>query len=251
MGLGDWIMATGQVKALNLATDRQVVVVDRYGRRKWSSVFDHNPRIARGAEVAGAVKLLNAPGDRPYIESKTTERWTWKPWSNVVGELFLASDELALGRRYRDRVLIEPNVKDPNGNKWWAWDRWQAVADVLGEVLVQCGEATARRLRGVEFVPTTFRQALGLVHGCALFIGTEGALHHAAAALDKPAVVLWSEFISPQFTGYPIHVNLRRALRVCGARTPCDGCRRSMDAITVDDVLAAVGARALSWRATA
>ena len=36
----------------------------------------------------------------------------------------------------------------------------------------------------------------------------EGGLHHAAAALGMPAVVLFGGMISPRNTGYDVHVNL-------------------------------------------
>ncbi len=85
---------------------------------------------------------------------------------------------------------------------------------------------------------TTFRQALAVLSVCRAFVGTEGALHHGAAAVGTPAVVLFSEFISPDVTGYPQHRNLRQAGAACGSRKPCKGCAESMRAISVLEVVA-------------
>jgi ADP-heptose:LPS heptosyltransferase len=133
-------------------------------------------------------------------------------------------------------VMIEPTTKVPDGNKAWLWDRWQAVARTRSD-FVQCGPADAPRLTGVEFVETTFRNAAAVLSGCRAFVGPEGALHHAAAALDVPAVVLWSEFISPDVTGYASQINIRHAGPACGSRVPCESCKRSMEAITVQEVV--------------
>ncbi len=84
---------------------------------------------------------------------------------------------------------------------------------------------------------TTFRQAAAILSVCRAYVGPEGAMHHAAAALNIPSVVLWSEFISPEITGYETQRNIRHANATCGARVPCVGCRLSMELITVEEVL--------------
>jgi ADP-heptose:LPS heptosyltransferase len=63
---------------------------------------------------------------------------------------------------------------------------------------------------------------------------------HAAAAVGTPAVILWSEFISPEITGYSSMTNLRHAGKPCGNRLACASCRKSMEAITVDEVVRAL-----------
>jgi ADP-heptose:LPS heptosyltransferase len=73
-----------------------------------------------------------------------------------------------------------------------------------------------------------------------LYIGAEGGLHHAAAALGVPAVVLFGGFIPPLVTGYETHINLTGgAQEACGSLKPCDHCRKAMDAISVEEVAAA------------
>lgn len=233
--MGDWIMATAQVRELHKATGHKVFVVGGHGRPVWSEIFDNNPRIARGWE-RGCIKLINGGGVRPYIQRKLPERWMWKQWNIAPGEIFLTNDEVAFAAPYAGKILVEPNTKIDGSNKAWIFDRWQQLVDRGGE-FVQVGAPGSRRLDGAQFVETaTFRQACAVLSVSRAFVGTEGGLHHAAAAFSKPAVVLFSEFISPEFTGYRMHRNIRHAGAYCGLRTPCEGCRKSMEAITVDEV---------------
>lgn len=238
MGLGDWIMATAQVRELNERTNRKVVVVDRMNRPRWSEAFENNPRIGR-AHAHDTVRLLNAGGARPYIKQKTTTHWLWQRWNIQPGELYLSDAEVAFGVPFAGCVLVEPNTKVPGGNKAWPFERWQELVHLLARerACVQVGAPGSRVLDGVQFVETAnVRYAFGVLAAARAFVGTEGALHHAAAALGVPAVVLWSEFISPVFTGYGSQHNIRKTSAVCGARLPCASCRASMDAISVDEV---------------
>lgn len=240
MGLGDWIMATSQVREINERTGKRVVVVDRMNRPRWSEAFDNNPRICRNHEDH-TERLLNSGGARPYIRAKTNEQWQWRRWDINPGELWLTDEEREFGRPYDGCFIIEPLTKDPNSNKRWVENRWQEVVDRFpNATFVQMGPDPSRRLHSVTYVRTTVRQAFGLLSAARGFVGTEGALHHAAAALKTPAVVLWSEFISPTFTGYPEQINIRHAQNTCGKRIPCASCRDSMMAITVSEVEQAI-----------
>ncbi len=66
------------------------------------------------------------------------------------------------------------------------------------------------------------------------YLGPEGGLHHAAAALRVRAVVIFGSFISPETTGYPFHANcyVADAHAPCGRWGDCAGCRAAMDAIS-------------------
>jgi hypothetical protein len=56
-------------------------------------------------------------------------------------------------------------------------------------------------------------------------------------------VVVFGGRTPPEITGYPIHVNLYRADREspCGMVARCAHCRRCLDSITVEEVVAAAG----------
>ncbi len=238
MGLGDWIMATAQVRQLHQATGKLVVVLDLRNKVQWSPVFDNNPLVSR--KIYGAAQLINAPGCRPYIAGKTHDKWVWRHWKIEPGNLYLTPQELAFAAPFAGKVLVEPNTKVVGGNKAWPFERWQALVDRDPNRYIQVGSPEARKLRGVEFCETDFRQALAVLMSSIGFVGCEGALHHAAAAMHIPSVVLWSEFISPEFTGYETQANIRHANGWCGARITCEGCRQSMLAITVDEVYEAM-----------
>jgi len=228
-------MATAQARQLHESNGRPVLIVGRFNRPQWHEVFENNPRIVR-MPTSGAQRLANGSGMRPYIVSKTATRWTWKHWDIAPGEIYLTDAEKQFGIAHGGRVLIEPNTKVDGSNKAWIAERWQELVDRGGD-FVQVGPAGTWALRGVEFVETkTFRLACAVLAASRAFVGTEGGLHHAAAALGVPAVVLYSEFISPEITGYAGHRNLRHAGEACGSRVPCAGCRASMEKITVDEV---------------
>lgn len=245
MGVGDWIIATGQVKDMYAKNGGvPILIVSRDFRVQWQSIFEGNPKIAREAK-GKFQRLINAGGNRPYIHSKTPRQWHWKSLKPTPGEIYLTADEKAFAEPYRGRILIEPNVKaNGHDNKAWIWERWQEVADRWqGAKLVQTGSTGCRGLRGVEQVETeSFRKAAAVLSVCRAFVGTEGGLMHAAAALGVPAVILWSEFIHPDITGYESMRNIRHASKVCGMRVPCPGCSASMRRITTDEVLKELGA---------
>lgn len=240
MGLGDWIIATGQVRELHRTSGKKVVVVDQLGRPKWSEVFENNPRMSN---VVGrhTISLLNCGGHRPYIKTKSAEKWVWKQWNKTVGELFISDTEFGFAKQYPGFIMVEPNTKVLDGNKAWIFDRWQELVNRIGrEYFIQVGPENAKRLYGVKFVSTNVRQALAILSMSRAFVGTEGGLHHAAAALKIPAVVLWSHFISPEYTGYDSQTNIRHAGEPCGMRITCKFCKMSMEMITVDEVEAAL-----------
>lgn len=131
-------------------------------------------------------------------------------------------------------------------NKDWGIGKWTRLADrFFGRIaLLQLGpEGTPRLGHGVDFFETgEFRTALALLARSAGFIGTDGGLHHAAAALGLPAVVLWGGYSSPDILGYPFHRNIHHAHSEspCGRLEPCEHCRAAMARITIDEVASAV-----------
>ena len=78
---------------------------------------------------------------------------------------------------------------------------------------VQLGAGGIRVLEGVRPIETAdFRAACAALAGARAAVLPEGGLHHAAAALDIPAVVIFGAMTSPANTGYASHVNLFRPL---------------------------------------
>jgi hypothetical protein len=255
LGYGDEIMVAGEARRLWRPSDpRPVAVLDRHGRPRWHPLWDGNPRIARPGAVARGLAvrtMTNGPGCRPYVDYArmraefgalfparpfTTKvcdprlPWRYTAWRASPGEL------PSVPRRAPGRyVVIEPHVKaGASPNKDWGWACWQALVRRRRDLdWLQLGAGGARVLEGVRHIETAgFRAACGLLAGARAAVLPEGGLHHAAAALKVPAVVIFGAMTSPANTGYPGHVNLfEPAGGPCGQRVPCDHCARAMAAI--------------------
>lgn len=218
----------------------------RTGRPQWSEVFKNNPKILKDPAPGQkcVVDRANGGGRRPYHFGYNGEllkfEWNYK-YKAEPGELFLSKEEKAIG--IPGCVIVEPNTKDADlsRNKAWPWDRWQALVDSIDLPWVQLGPLETRTLKNVKRgVTKSFRDALGWVNKASLIVTTDGALHHAAAALGKPAVVLWGGLAPPQVLGYDMHKNICHATEWCGYNKPCAHCKEAMDKITVEEVREAI-----------
>lgn len=243
MGIGDEIMATARARRLHESNGYPVCVVGRNGAPRWSPVWENNPRIVKTRERRCNVLASGGGAGRPYIAAKTSRAWRWKHWEREPGEIYLSDQELQFAEPYAGFILVEPHTKFAWSNKAWPIERWAALVRGDESRYIQVGPLGTTALPGVRLVETTFREACAVLARSLAFVGTEGALHHAAAALGVPAVVLWSEFISPEFTGYDSQTNIRHAGPACGARISCRGCAASMLAIEVAEVAAAIKAK--------
>jgi len=262
VGLGDQLMGAGMARGAWAGRKRKVAFGER-GRIRWDAnsetIFRGNPNIARPGEEGRAdlewVRYFK--GHRIYNRQDAAGgRWIWNyEFSAKPGEVFLTAQEAAAGRRFgQGFVVVEPHVpswKSVAPNKDWGAKRYQQVVDKLIAENVRVLQFTYDKggpaLRGVEAVSTAgFRDALAVMSNAALFLGPEGGLHHAAAAVSVPGVVLFGGFIPPQVTGYATHANLTGGAEACGSYRPCAHCRAAMDRITVDEVHEA--ARNILWR---
>lgn len=217
----------------------------QYERVRWHELWDRNPRIA-GPKDQGDFQILmpRNGGLRPYCRAKSPERWTWQAWRPPVGEMYFAQHEKSFGKLNAGHVVLEPNVKPgASPNKRWDWERWAAVARALsgaGHSVVQLGRRGTKVLGGARLVETdSIRQAAAVLANAKAAVLTEGALHHLAAGVGTPTVVIFGGYISPAVTGYDSQVNLFTGEGLgCGWRTPCKCCADAMDRITVDEVVA-------------
>lgn len=260
VGFGDEIMATAAARALRGAAPAARVVVGDGEREVWSAeaeeIFTGNPHIVRLADARPGepiVWLRNYFGHRPYLDYSRLEpgrRQAFAPFRAERGELFLTAAErtaaaaiVAAARETgRPVVSIEPHVAF-GPNKDWGWDRWQAlVAALRGEVAFVQPHYGRPLLAGVQGVSASFRGYAAVLAECDAHVGPEGALHHAAAALDCPAVVLFGGRIAPSLTGYEQHENLyvEAPGSPCGMIAACDHCRACFAAIDVAMVAAAL-----------
>lgn len=162
--------------------------------------------------------------------------------------LRLTPGEQAIAEEWSDRppfVVLEAFIKkDAPPSKQWPVERFVEVARRLNDRIqvYQIAAPDRAPIGGVEMIrPRSFRGALPYLKAAALYIGPEGGLHHASAAMGTKAVVTFGGFTPPAVTGYDFHANLTGgAERFCGTRYGmCPHCAEHLDAISVDDVLAA------------
>lgn len=236
MGYGDQLLASGIARRARQKHPDRVICIGNGHEVEWSEVFENNPYVSKEI-VEGCIWVHSHKGYRPYVDyTKTTaEKFAWKKdFKAEAGELYLREEE----KRWSESgfVYIEPNVKGWLGpNKDWGFERWQAVVNALPEIRFIQGPG--RKLEGVEQMETkSFRDACALLDRALLFVGTDGGLHHAAAALGKKAVVIWGGFTHPRNLGYDTHINLHSGTEPCGNLKPCTHCVKAMDQITVKRV---------------
>ena len=241
MGLGDWLMASGDAKEANERTGKKVKIGD--GSRMFTDiqVFSNNPRMAFKYDT-DVVWVNNYPNSRPYLKGTNKGKLLFNDdYKPRVGEIYFSEQEQKdIDKIQGDYIIVEPNVKKTfihTVNKaWHGWD------ELLKHDLpwIQLGDVTAdKKTKWVE--TPTFRDALAILSKAKLFVGTDGGLHHAAAALGIPSVVIWTGFTSPRHLGYDTHRNIHDGSEPCGTYdSVCQHCLLKSKAITVEQVLDAV-----------
>jgi len=249
MGYGDDIMITARCKRLKKENPDYDIVIVKGKIEAWSPIYENNPNIKRFKEARRKIIRCQIR-PRPYIHSMTSTNFIWKKHKPKPGEIFLTNEEKKFSTEklqyLSDIVYIEPNVKGTvsANNKDWGFKKWQSVVDAFPNItFVQAGEPTSKILNGVHFFKTpTIREALALLKNAKIFLGSDGALHHASAAFKIPAIVIFGGFVSPQQTGYDIHTNfyIDDPESPCGSKSSCNHCRRCMEQITVEQVIKAV-----------
>lgn len=247
MGIGDEMMMAGEARRAAAGTARKYRILDRNGEHFWHSVFDGNPNIARpGHPYDGTLGFIN--GHRPYIEGETKERRTFREYTPTPAPLKLGPQALAFAKRAAGAVVFNPSIKrKASPNKDWGWARWRDLVQISRTEIrwIQLGEAGVPAVRGAEFIHTPgFHDAVGLLSGARAAVLHEGALHHAAAAVGTPAVVIYGGYIGPRVTGYPgqkaLFMDTPEWPLGCGMRVPCEHCKTAMESFTPSRVLAAL-----------
>lgn len=234
MGMGDDIMATAWARVGHACVGQPVSLGYE------SPMFEGNPHI----NVAGPRLHGHSPGKRPYIIGRTERGFIFNPNHRAVkGTIYLTDEERAAAREARELldefILIEPHVKGTvsQSNKDWGWQNWCDLVDALsGFNLVQLDYGKELLPEVSSIGSPNFRMACAYLEQASMFVGTDGGLHHAAAALDTPAVVVWGGYSTPEILGYPFQKNIYHGNGGCGSLVECAHCREEMDAIAVEEV---------------
>jgi hypothetical protein len=254
MGYGDELMASGFARGAK-HRGKRIAFGDRT-RIIWGpwckEVFKNNPNIAPpGSERAKDIEWVEFyKGKRTYHLGVTPTHWIYNmEFRASPGEIYFDElEQLAIDHVQLPSdgfVMIEPNTppeKPQCVNKQWPYERFQAIADLLrsrGIAVAQLVYPKARyHIEGAHHVTTRdFRSACGVLSRAALFIGGEGGMHHAAAALSIPAVVLFGGYTPVELTGYELHANLAgNSVEACGSLQRCQHCLDALDSISVEEV---------------
>jgi ADP-heptose:LPS heptosyltransferase len=124
--------------------------------------------------------------------------------------------EFQLPRALQDKsyILFAPwssaktfDFYKPSGNKNWVHERWSELA-----AWARNNGFASAQIRGseeeplidgidVDFCGKPLREAISMIRGAALVVSVDTMAHHAAAALNVPAVVLWGRSLPERF-GY-------------------------------------------------
>jgi ADP-heptose:LPS heptosyltransferase len=148
-----------------------------------------------------------------------------------------------------DFIVIEPQSNDEyTVNKKYPIEKWQHVANELmrqGHNLVQIGTHTKDQLLdGVIDLTgkTSFRTAAIIISKSRLFVSSEGGLMHAANAVGKDAVILYTGFIHPTMTCYSENINLwiGASHGPCGMKILCRQCLSDSESHDPNQILDAI-----------
>lgn len=250
MGYGDELMATGFARGA-AARGKRIAFGD--GKQiLWThhspEIFRGNPNIAQpGTERASDVEWVPFyRGNRLYNrQDDEHSRWIWNyDFRPPRGELFFEKRELERGLAGKGCVILESSIpfKRSAVNKRWPLARWARLARLLERDGLQVRQFSHSMRTGGDMVQgvreiytATFREAAAVLREAMLVITPEGGLHHAAAAVGTPAVVLFGSFIPPQVTGYEGHENIAVG-EPCGKYVPCNHCRAAMEQISSETV---------------
>ena len=245
MGWGDELMAAGEARLLHERTGRKIgICAGRWTGPLTSALWEGIDYIARPGEPFGG-RVIDSPKRRPYRRKSTRLGSVWREYRPIAAEIAFTDAELDFAQRCgRGFVVIEPHVKSEREgavNRQWGWDRYAAVVAAAPDLpWVQLGPPGKRILPGAALMETpTFRMACAVLARAAAYVGPEGGLHHACAAVGTPAVVIFGGYISPKVTGYPGHVNLFSGEGLgCGKRLKCQcSCMESISPNTVIEAL--------------
>lgn len=240
MGFGDDLLRAGWAQQQKKRVD--------FGY--WSEVWEGNPWVLRPGADQADLRISVGEWEKVhgYGEGRTPDRYFYrKSFRPARAKFYLTDAELDAAHELIPRtpfVLVEPHIKGLVGadNRDWGWGNWEALAGRCPDLFVQCGAPGVRRLSGIRSIETpTFRHACAVLALSQGIVTTNGGLHHAAAALHRPAVVIWGGYNDPEMLGYADHINLYEANPQCEGRRQSDpACRACMDRITVDRVYSAV-----------
>ena len=250
--MGDDIMLTAKLARLQQEYPHMNIVpagglkkLDVSAAYSNNPIFDHDP-----AKDTMYYEVKPRPYIKYFGENSSGTYTAFNDQHLVPGHIYLTDDEIERAKQVApaaDFIYIEPNYKKPgiySDNKQWSAKKWQSVVDAFPDSnFVQCGNGKSDDsvlLDNVTMIYTKrVREAFAVLSLASMFIGYEGGMHHAAAALGKGGVVLFGGVSSPSATGYDLHINVygEHPESPCGRHYECSHCKEVMKSLTADQVI--------------
>ena len=271
MGYGDDLLITAlasKVKKQN--PERQIIIGNAKERHAFHSpVYDNNPYISdcRNLEKNKPTQCIDYHSrNRPYIDydKSTNSRYIWRKFKPEPGQLFFSDTEKEdaknivikakdywknnNNKNYKKIIFLETSSTKINSRQFaikqknldWGEHNWKELINKIKKdyLIIQSVHMGTKNNFGL-FVPDkmSFRLACAVLNESDFFVGTHGGFGHAAAALNKKAVLYCGGWISPETMAYDFHENIyyKDKLSPCGEYgTICNHCIEARKAISVD-----------------
>ena len=244
MGYGDDLMVTAFASDIKKKyPERQIVIGNVKKKQAYHSiVYDNNPNISNCNKLdpKKPIHIIDYhQGNRPYInykKSKQDGKYSWnQDFRPQPGQIFFSKEEnnkslLIINnaikywpkknkKKYKALIFLESSSikKDDlqfgtkHQNKDLGEENWfKLVNKIKNDFLII--QSQHDKTKKIENIYTTnkinFREACSVLNKCDLYLGLEGGFGHAAAALNKKAVIYFGGWISPEVVGYSFHKNI-------------------------------------------
>jgi ADP-heptose:LPS heptosyltransferase len=270
MGLGDDLMWLGEAAKVH-EQNPDAVITDG---REMSPMWKHHDWIVK-PDYQGSRRLIRVPrkpgGERWYIKRFAGGRIEYKNYNPTPAPYVFDEKEINKAveilrnhgiENNTTFVIINPDTKNTtlSSNKDWGFDKWQQLTNMLsphvkvvrvkpgGPVNDVSGHVQYKQKlldNAINIMEDDVRVSFAIMSGSQAIITSEGGLHHFAAAINKPAFVLYGGAIHPDQTGYDernqTYYVYNDPKTPCGMQSKCEHCRRAMAAIKpqmiYDDVM--------------
>lgn len=259
MGWGDDLMWLGEANKVHEDNPDAVI----HDGREYSELWKHTPWVV-SPSYKGPERKIEVPrkpgGNRWYIKGWGNGKVLYKkydpipaPYEVLPEERQWALEELEKAGVNGPFVLINPDTKNTTfaNNKQWGLKKWNTLAEKLTEWGVTCVRTkppgATRDVSGyveykvpelehcVNITTPSIRHAFAILDQSSAVVTSEGGLHHAAAALDKKAFVIFGGVSSVDSTGYKnsnqTYYTYDHPLTPCGSQRDCQHCKEAMDSI--------------------
>ena len=271
MGYGDDLLITtlaSKIKKKN--PERQIIIGDAKERRAFHSpIYENSPYISdcRNLEQTKPTQIIDYhTRNRPYIDYKksTNSKYVWRKFKPQPGQLFFSEEEKSEAKKiiskakdywnhkyhknYKKIIFLETSSTKINSKQFalkqknlnWGEHNWLELINKIKEDYLIIQSVHQETKNNFEiFTPDnmSFRLACAVLNETDFFVGSHGGFGHAAAALNKKAVLYFGGWISPETMAYDFHENIyyQHKLSPCGEYgTKCDHCEEARKSITVD-----------------